>query len=348
MVVGGWHRRDSPLGGWVRQSILCLTFLTVCLVARANFCTFFPARLAGTLKTEDKVYWPSAYLNRRPLNELPRAKAKERIRAIVAAIYESESAIGLELDRVYRERQARDRTWLNDYFRAYEIFYFSPRYLDLAARIHEKLPTNGSILDLGSGTGGLSGILADAAPFRHMTLLDHEFAMTIARERIAVLFSGQDGRFAHVPFYLGPRVADLPGQNLFDGAVINHALYPMGAHTKRAALNAVRKRLKPGTPLIINEPLREMAIQPGRHREWLTQILEGSIDGGSPHTEYDIAVITAMCSGRMTQLARVGSVMQPMLTELEHEELFAETGFRIVRKESTYDGFSRMWVLQTP
>ena len=335
------------MGGWVRQSILFFTFLSICLAAQGGICTFYAARLAHSLMSEPRVFWKSQYLSSVPFNALPKDKAKARAREIIAAIYEPKSAIGLELDREFASRQREGSAWLNDYYRSYEIFYFSPRYIRLASAIHDNLPQVGAFVDLGSSTGGMSGILADSAPGRRMTLVDHKRAMTLSRDRMGALFPGKEGRFTHVDLYLGPK-SELPGEEMYDGAVINHALYPLGPNTKLAALRALQKRLKPGATLVINEPLKEVATLPGRHREWLTEVIEDAVTEGSPHTEFDIAVLTAMCSGRMTQITQLGSIMLPMLTENEHDALFASVGWKTIKKETTYDGFSRMWVLKTP
>ncbi len=295
---------------------------------------------------EARVSWKSDHLQSVALSTLPPEMAKARIRAIIDQIYSPKSELGRELDIFFQKRFNDGPAWLSDYYRAYEMFYFSPRYLALAGAFHAALPTEGRIIDLGSGTGGLSGILADLSPGRSFMLVDHDQALTIAEDRMRFMFPGADARFSLVREYVNPK-SRLPDGPFYDAALINHTLYTMSRQTKLAALRALSVRLKPNATVVINEPLHETASLPSEHRAWLTEMIEDAILGGAPHTEFDIAVLAAICSGRITQLTRMGPMVLPLMTEGEHEALFQGLGWTITKKEISYAGFSRMWVLKT-
>jgi len=325
-----------------------LLFATSTLYASprvASFCLPYLTSLARSLKGEVPVRWPSAYLRGRPLWGLPPDAAKARVREIVEAVYDENSALGREMDAYFSKEMAEGSKWLEKYYRAYEMFYFSPPYLDVVRRVNEHLPKTGAILDIGSGTGGLAQLLLMGSGQRHLSLLDHEVAMRIAKERMEILFPGEAGRFDYHPHYLNP-VRPVPVTRKHAGGIINHTLYAMQPKVKANALRGMRANMEPGSTLVVNEPLKETAGTPDGYQKWMTHVLEEAAANGSPHSDFDVAMITALASGRLTKALRGSPLQRPLLTETEHEALFLEAGFEVVSKEPTYDGFSRLWVLR--
>jgi len=313
------------------------------------FCTLYFARLSRVIVKARPVYWPSRYLSLGPLLRTNHTEAKQRVRDIVAAIYEPNSAIGKEIDVHLKQGITKATSnWLHDYFRAYEIFYYSPPYLDVVRRIHEKLPARGTILDLGSGTGGLGQLLVVASPDRNVAQVDHEMALGISRDRLAELFPGEEGRVELIPHYINP-ITKIPGTRQYEGAVMNHTLYALKHPAKLAALKDVRAKLKSGATFVVNEPLKETAGREEQYRAWMTGVMEQAFTNGSPHSEFDVAIVMAIANGRATRSLRGDAPLErPLLTEAEHEALFREAGFVLESKESTYDGFSRLWTLRVP
>lgn len=311
-------------------------------------CTLYFYRLSCAISEETPVQWPSKFLRTGPLLRIDNAEARRRVQAIVAAIYDPDSPIGKELDAHLLREQAKSSRWLGDYFRSYELFYYSLPYLDVVRRIHERLPAQGTILDVGSGTGGLGQLLVVAAAGRNVSHVDHQMALGISKERLAQLFPGEEGRVHFIPHYVSPHVP-IPTTRQYEGAVMNHTLYAMPLVNKKAALKDIRAKLKPGGTLVVNEPLKERAGTEAQYRAWMTAVMELAFTNGSPHSEFDVAMVTAIASGRATKSLRGDAPLErPLLTEAEHEALFRELGFIVESKEATYDGFSRLWTLRVP
>ncbi len=313
------------------------------------YCTVYFGRLSRALLLERPVQWKSTQLSTGPLVRTDVAAAKARVREIVEAIYDPQSHIGKELDEHLRGELLNTKSnWIRDYYRAYELFYYSLPYLDVVRRVHDKLPPDGTILDVGSGTGGLGQLLVVAAAGRSVSHVDHELALGIPKQRLAELFPDEEGRVHFIPHYINP-LTPIPTDRHYESAVLNHTLYAMLPSTKRAALNGIRARLKPGGTLVVNEPLRETAGTEAQYRAWMTHVMEQAFVNGSPHSEFDVAMVMAMASGRATKSLRGGMPLQrALMTEAEHEAMFREAGFTVESKESTYDGFSRLWVLRVP
>jgi hypothetical protein len=324
------------MGRWKQKLTLFLSLWTIASPAALRWCNLHLARLSEQLAREPKVQWPSAHLKPGPVTP-------ERVREIAAQVYDPNSPLGRELDQIFSKKMENPDS-LDDYFRSYEVFYWSPLYREIADRMHEALPASGRFLDLGSGTGGLGGILAQEAPGRLITFMDKPLAVDTARSRMTKLFPGAPDRFEYIPFYAGPKTR-LFGN--YDGALINHVLYTMPPKRKEGALAGLRDHIPAGGIVAINEPVKEAVAEGDRHREWMTRILETAVANGAPHSEYDVATILAFASGRATKSLRSGQDLElPLQTRAEQEALFERNGFEIVRSEPTYDGFSRFWVLR--
>lgn len=301
-------------------------------------------RLSFSVLDGEPVLWKSRYLKDGPLtHRYPPLEAKARVREIVDLIYEDNSAIGKEFDEWFRSKMAAP-DWIDDYFKSYEAFYYSPLYQLVVQYMNEALPREGRILDVGSGTGGMGFFMADAAKGRRVTFVDQERGVALAEDRAKELFGADSNRFDVVPQYLGPK-SNLKVEGQYDAAILNHVLYIIGNRSKMGALRTIRDNLRPGGRLLVNEPIKEQAEK--GHREWFTRVLETAAQNGAPHSEFDYGFITAVASGRATKDLRGGAPPTVhYLTEQEHRDLFAGAGFRVLEVKKTYGGFSRFWVLE--
>jgi hypothetical protein len=336
--------------GWVRHWFALILFAQLWVAAPSfaltlEWCRLYLEQLSHAIVREPRIAWESKHLKSGPLSRLGPAGAKKRVREIVDQIYDPTSPLGAEIDRAFTKMMDNPE-WLKDYFRSYEVFYWSPMYHEIVDKMHGALPRDGKILDVGSGTGGLGGLMVEGAPTRSVTFLDDDLAVSLARKRMMSLFSKGQDRFTYMPFYLAPR-SKIPENERYGSAMINHVLYTMSDRSKEGALTAIRDRLPAGGTLVVNEPIRETATVGDKHREWLTQVVETAVANGAPHSEFDVATIMAFSSGRATKILRGGAALDlPFRTKAEQEALYDKLGFDVVRSEPTYNGFSHFWVLK--
>ncbi len=309
-----------------------------------ELCRLHVRNLDPLIAREAKLKWDSRFLKAGPVALLGKEAAKKRAREIIDAMYDTESPLGDEFEKFFNKLTADDPSWLSYYFKSYEIFPYSPLYQSVMARAHEALPLTGRILDVGAGAAPISAFLAATAPDRKLTILDNQNATELARLRMQQLAPNSRGHRME-PIFLRPSVA-IPGEPA-DGAIVNHVFYILVPATKKAAMKAIVDKLKPGATVVINEPIRERATPDANFKAWLTKIVTTAIDNGSPHSEFDIAFLAGMSSGRATRSIRGNApLVSPFQSEKELESMAKDAGLDIVESGYSYDGFSRFLVLK--
>jgi len=137
---------------------ILLLLATAALPTAAMDCRLFFQQMAAAISADVRLSWPSTLLKEAP----PGASAEgagKRVRWILDQVYDETSPLGREVD-AYFARVVTRENWIEDYFRSYEIFAFSPEYQNVMKKIESALPAQGRILDVGSGPGTLSAFLA--------------------------------------------------------------------------------------------------------------------------------------------------------------------------------------------
>ena len=140
-------------------------------------------------------------------------------------------------------------------------------------RLERYVPTQGRILDIGSGHGLVANILALTGPDRQVLGVDLDPAkIAAARQTI--------GERDNIDFVVGDAAA-LPG-GPFRGVTIADVLYTIPPATQRAILRQIAAVLEPGGVLVwktqIREPRWKYAITYGQ--EWLMTRLGPTMSEG--------------------------------------------------------------------
>lgn len=185
--------------------------------------------------------------------------------------------------------------------------------------LEERVPADGTVLVLGAGGGMELRAFTEAQPGWHFRAVDPSAPMLdMARQRLGPLAS----RVAFTEGYID----DAP-EELFDGAACLLTLHFLPAGQRLHTLKAMRRRLKPGAPLVVaHHSYPQDDAQKGR---WLQRFAAFSASSG-------IALDVAHTVDSMARLL-------PALSPEQDVALLHEAGFGTV--ELFYAAFSfRGWV----
>lgn len=185
--------------------------------------------------------------------------------------------------------------------------------------LEERVPADGTVLVLGAGGGMELRSFAQAQPGWHFRAIDPSAPMLdMARQRLGPLAS----RVAFTEGYID----DAPEER-FDGAACLLTLHFLPAEQRLHALKEVRRRLKPGAPLVVAH--HSYAQDDAQKRRWLQRFAAFSASSG-------IALDVAHTVDSMARLL-------PALSPEQDVALMHEAGFGTV--ELFYAAFSfRGWV----
>ena len=185
--------------------------------------------------------------------------------------------------------------------------------------LEERVPADGTVLVLGAGGGMELRAFTEAQPGWHFRAVDPSAPMLdMARQRLGPLAS----RVAFTEGYID----DAP-EELFDGAACLLTLHFLPAEQRLHTLKTMRRRLKPGAPLVVaHHSYPQDDAQKGR---WLQRFAAFSASSG-------IALDVAHTVDSMARLL-------PALSPEQDVALLHEAGFGTV--ELFYAAFSfRGWV----
>lgn len=193
-----------------------------------------------------------------------------------------------------------------------------------ALLLAETVPTDGHVLVLGAGGGLELKVFAEAQPEWNLVGVDPSAEMLkLANATLGPLAS-------HVELHEG--YIDTAPQGPFDGATCLLTLHFLTAEERLHTLTELRRRLKPGAPLIVAHHSVPQAED--QKLRWLNRYVAFAAASGVP--TQDAKTTVAMMSSRL-----------PLLSPEQEVALLEKAGFENV--ELFYAGFTfRGWVAYSP
>lgn len=281
------------------------------------------------------VFWPSQVLEDKRVTSISEAS-----RIIKSTLHDTKwqrelHALLTELGGVQSPR-----LW-DLYFRSYDkAVVFSDGYLDLIGRANRLIPTSGTILDLGCGTGNFSSALLLGEPKRKVLALDTSAqGLKVSAKKLAAVSRVRGGTFELRTMDIRTLGAT---QTSVQGVVMNNVLYTLSAKSRKSLLKQIFKVLDYGAPLFLNDPLPAVQEKTENVERLLTKLFADAILNGSPLTEFDVALIAFV--NHQTLVGRTPT----FLTSREMSDLALETGFQIVARDSAYYGVTTCLSLRKP
>jgi tRNA (cmo5U34)-methyltransferase len=188
----------------------------------------------------------------------------------------------------------------------------------------EAVPADGHVLVLGAGGGLELKAFADVRPGWRFTGVDPSAEML----KLARATLGSQGSRAE----LHEGYIDTAPEGPFDGATCLLTLHFLTAGERLHTLQELRRRLKPGAPLVTAH--HSFPLDEGGRERWLSRYAAFAAASGVP--EKDTKNAAAAISARL-----------PLLSPAQDEALLHEAGFE--RIEMFYAAFTfRGWVAYNP
>ncbi|KAJ9466875.1 Carboxy-S-adenosyl-L-methionine synthase [Diplonema papillatum] len=189
----------------------------------------------------------------------------------------------------------------------------------------ERVPKAGSVLVLGAGGGLELKVFADAQPEWRFAGVDPSREMLdLAAKTVGPAAAG---RVQLVEGYVGS-APDEP----FDGATCLLTMHFMPVAERKAALLELRRRLKPGAPLVVAH--HSFPREPAAEKVWLDRYAAFAFASGVPE-------------GNARNASAAISKKLPAVSPEEDEALLREAGFAGVKL--FYAGFTfRGWIAYAP
>ncbi len=332
----------------------CVRIILLFWVVPAYASCFLPflETVTPILYSEDRIHWKSEYLNDTPLYKINDLQSfPYRIQWMVSDLSSPNSEIRLEMkkNRIIHSRN----NWYDLYVLTLDVFLFHPSYRNILMKAAEVLPNRGTIIDLGASSGIASTYFLHHSPNRYASLVEApEFKgfFEIAKRRLATLKKTFRRRFQLVYSKLGGRMTKLPTWK-GEGAFLNHILYTLKSQVDRVAtLKALWHRLKDNAVVVVNEPLflSESTDTRDFYKEWLGNVFIEAASLRPPSTEFEFVFLYAF-SNRLLSSMIWGTQKQQTYNEIDEDawiKTFWLGGFKTKSIESTYDGFSRFFILQ--
>lgn len=191
----------------------------------------------------------------------------------------------------------------------------------------ESVPDDGHVLVLGAGGGLELKVFAESQPgWRFLGVDPSAEMLKLARATLGPLASRVE--------LLAGYIDDAPGIS-FDGATCLLTLHFLPADQRLRTLEALRRRLKPGSPLIVAH--HSIPQAKGEKRRWLQRYAAFSVSSG----------IVWPDARKATDVIEAIDARLPVLSPEQDVALLQQAGFESI--ELFYAGFTfRGWVAYAP
>lgn len=281
------------------------------------------------------VFWPSRFLNG---TKIVSEDAVERLVRRVFHDLELQSEIRKLVDQLGGPEGTSPELW-NLYFRSYDsIVGYSDGYMHSIRLAEQALPRSGLFVDYGAGTGNFSTAFMAASPKRRAFLIDvSSHGLSVAREKLSLV--SPKSRFQTLESSVTTPNSALIGK--VRGGVMNNVLYSLSPEMKVAALKRIFHDLKSGGSVSLIDP-KPMTQTAEDLEAFLVEIGRSAARNGSPMTDYDVVLVTAI------NLFRLTARTPPFMSAEQLEQLARSVGFRVLERSDTYYGRTTYLKLQKP
>ncbi len=276
------------------------------------------ARVIAPLLDQPTVIWKSAVLSNQPVTRS--ARLREIARQVV-----SNKTLRKELSSLVHEIPKKNSSGIWDcYFTIYDrVVLASSGYEALLKGSNSLLPSEGTLLDLGTGTGNFAVSLLYSSPKRKVIGIDiSKDGLALARKKLKLISKGRS-RYRLILNSLNK--LESFGFKKIDGAVMNNVLYNIPIHQRLTVLKQVWTLLKPNGPFFLCDPFprKKNVMAP-----FIAQVAEAS-SNGARFTEFEFAFLCYLIVGRITRKVK-------FLTDRELSSLCKKAGFKVMKKERVY------------
>jgi hypothetical protein len=289
---------------------------------------------------ESTWYWDSERLRNVQLRDLPNGVARGQY--IAKQFFDRRSEWWAEALRYMPAWTERVDSPLKTVFRAAELLNYTKAAGGEARALDALLEGDAKILQFGGGTGWLAGYLLSREPLRRLDVVDpYPENIDLAKRRLRVLLpTGDLPSFVHglMNSYL-----ELP-DNHYDAMLVQRMYYRLGEPLRVEFFRRARATLKdnPFARLIMIEPIEgrgEMVLP------WTLKVIEEAVTLGSPHTEFDAAIVAMIMAGTMGQGLTGHVTTEPRPVKAAEVVQRAESeGFVLRSRAPSHDGFCDVFI----
>ena len=292
--------------------------------------------ILSAVSGDGKLRWRSKSLFNRRVNSLDRLH-----KVIRDSIYRDIPRDEI-LSFVNENGGIRSSSLWNIYFESYDrVVAFSPGYIRLIEDSCRWLPSTGTILDLGAGTGNFSLGAALSGERQQILAIDQSLTgLRLAQKKLRMADRGGN-------ISLGLYNADLRQlRNLrlpigiASGAVLNNVLYSLAPRERTKLLDSVSWKLAPGAILVLNDPTPGIQTSKAELKEFIWTVASEALSNESPATEFDYALVAYLNDAALTN----GSAT--FLTPEALRSMAQKSGFEVIDDRSAYYGYTTFLVAQ--